>query len=175
MASRDDELTALALRASEGDEEAFEVLVARTRPALTRAAVGLVGAAGEDAVQETYIRAYVALLEGRFRAGRGVQPWLRRIVTRVAIDLLRAESRRRRREALVARLPWVRAELPRTGEVRTALERLPAGQRAAVVLKDVVGWTAKEISLALDCSEGAVEQRLVRGRAALRKELGDDE
>jgi RNA polymerase sigma-70 factor, ECF subfamily len=46
---------------------------------------------------------------------------------------------------------------------------LPPDQRAALVLKAVEGMTSPEIAEILQCSEGAVEQRLVRARAALRK------
>jgi DNA-directed RNA polymerase specialized sigma24 family protein len=41
----------------------------------------------------------------------------------------------------------------------------------AVVLTDVEGLSAAEVAHALDCSIGAVEQLLQRGRKALRKEL----
>ena len=48
------------------------------------------------------------------------------------------------------------------------LEALPHAERAALVLVSVEGLSAKEAAFALDCSEGAIEQRLVRARTALR-------
>ena len=52
------------------------------------------------------------------------------------------------------------------------LEVLPAEQRAVVVLKSVEGFSSKETAEILGCSEGAVEQRLVRARATLRARRG---
>jgi RNA polymerase sigma-70 factor (ECF subfamily) len=54
-------------------------------------------------------------------------------------------------------------------ELSDFMNELPADQRAALVLKAVEGLTSPEIAEVLQCSEGAVEQRLVRARAALRK------
>jgi RNA polymerase sigma-70 factor (ECF subfamily) len=49
------------------------------------------------------------------------------------------------------------------------LSELPAEQRLALILKSVEGLTSSEIAEVMNSSEGAVEQRLVRARAALRK------
>jgi RNA polymerase sigma-70 factor, ECF subfamily len=61
-----------------------------------------------------------------------------------------------------------------TRSLQQALDRLPTKQKVAVVLVDVEGLTGAEAAQALDCSTGAVEQLLQRGRRALRKELNDD-
>ncbi|WP_053117319.1 sigma factor-like helix-turn-helix DNA-binding protein [Gordonia sp. w5E2] len=47
-----------------------------------------------------------------------------------------------------------------------ALQRLTPMQRATVILRDVLGWTAKEVSVLLECSSGAVTS-LRRARARL--------
>ena len=54
------------------------------------------------------------------------------------------------------------------GELSAMLADLAPQDRAALVLVAVEGLTAKAAAEALGCSEGAVEQRLVRARAALR-------
>ena len=59
-------------------------------------------------------------------------------------------------------------------EIDDWLGELPAEQRAVVVLKSMEGLTSGEIAAILECSEGAVEQKLVRARAALRKKQDDD-
>jgi RNA polymerase sigma-70 factor (ECF subfamily) len=48
---------------------------------------------------------------------------------------------------------------------------LPDEQRVALVLKAVEGFTSRETAEILEISEGAVEQRLVRARAALRERI----
>ena len=55
--------------------------------------------------------------------------------------------------------------------VRRAVGRLPAGQRAAVVLFYLVGMAHREVAAALGIGVGAVKTRLHKGRAALREEL----
>jgi len=54
-------------------------------------------------------------------------------------------------------------------ELADWLEALPSEQHAAIVLKCVEGLSSAEVATTLGCSEGAVEQRLVRARAALRR------
>jgi RNA polymerase sigma-70 factor (ECF subfamily) len=56
-------------------------------------------------------------------------------------------------------------------EVAAALESLPMAYRAAVVLREVEGWSYQEIAASLGCSEGTVKSRIARGREALRKRL----
>ena len=56
-------------------------------------------------------------------------------------------------------------------KVRRAVGRLPAGQRAAVVLFYLVGMAHREVAAALGIGVGAVKTRLHKGRAALRAEL----
>ena len=63
------------------------------------------------------------------------------------------------------------AERAEGGRVRRAVGRLPAGQRAAVVLFYLVGMAHQEVAAALGIGVGAVKTRLHKGRAALREEL----
>jgi RNA polymerase sigma-70 factor (ECF subfamily) len=52
---------------------------------------------------------------------------------------------------------------------------LSPDQRAAVVLKELEGLTSAEVGLALGVSEGAIEQRLLRARAVLKRRMGNEE
>lgn len=128
---------------------------------------------GEDVVQEAYLKAHRAIVDGRFDGRSKVDTWLYRIVTNTAIDALRSGVRRQRPTDAVPEIAWDGAA---AAEARIALKELdvllaglPPDQRAALVLKSVEGLSAAEIAEITGSSEGAVEQHLVRARAALKK------
>ena len=154
----------------------FAEIVRATAPRLVRLAARLVGdaALAEDLVQEAYLRAYDAMHGGRFDGRSEVATWLYRIVTNVALDWLR----RRKRRANPAP-EESSSDGPRLMEARAALRtlgrwlaELPPDQRTALVLKELEGLSTAEIARTLGISEGAAEQLLVRGRAALRERRG---
>jgi RNA polymerase sigma-70 factor (ECF subfamily) len=153
---------------------AFRSIVDRTQHELVRLAARLLGnlADAEDVVQEAYVKAYRALARGQFDARSSVRTWLYSIVTRTAIDSLRS-GQRRRALAAMDRVPDGPAS-PDAHlallELASVLDRLPPDQRTALVLKSVEGRSSREIGEILGCSEGAVEQRLVRARAALEQQ-----
>lgn len=143
-------------------------LVAETSTDLFRLALRLTGdrADAEDVLQSTYMKAFQALQRGAFRARAELKTWLYRIVVNTAFDERRAAARRER--LLPAASAPGTAEPVDLHELRTALACLPADQRAALVLKELHGLTSREAGEVLDRSEGAVEQLLVRARAALK-------
>ena len=166
------DLRFLAARVAGGDDAAFRAIVDQTRAPLYRLAARLAGdlAEAEDALQEAYVDAYRALREGRWDGRSKVETWLYRIVTNAGIDALR-----RRREAEGAEAREARFDGEIAAEARIALRELDVmladlapQDRAALVLTAVEGLSAKAAAEALGCSEGAIEQRLVRARAALR-------
>lgn len=172
------DLEAAAARVVAGDVQAFGEIVEGTSHELVRLAARLVGSVsdGEDVVQDAYVSAYRALVAGRFDARSSVKTWLYRIVTHRAIDALRSAARR---PVAVDHLDEMAPAMGTTPEAHLALvelsewlEVLPAEQRAAVVLQSVQGFSAQETADILGCSEGAVEQRLVRARATLRARRG---
>jgi len=133
----------------------------------------------EDAVQDTMLRAWRAL--DRFEEREGVRPWLYRIATNVCIDV----SKRRARRALPMDVaPAQTGELVR-GDIRPeafwigpAPDRLvlPDGdpeeqavsrQRAVLILRDVLRWSAAEVALLLETSTTAVNSALRRARDAV--------
>jgi RNA polymerase sigma-70 factor (ECF subfamily) len=134
----------------------------------------------EDVVQEAYVKAYRSLLDGQFDRRAKVETWLYRIVVNATVD---ARRKRARRVPAVpveeeTALPIEEGESP--AEARLALTELadwlgelPPDQQLALVLKAVEGRESAEIAEILGCSEGAVEQRLVRARATLRQRRDD--
>ncbi|MBW2524621.1 MAG: RNA polymerase sigma factor [Deltaproteobacteria bacterium] len=171
----DEELKRAAARVAGGDPAAFRVIVERTSARLYRLGARMMGstADAEDVLQDAYIKAFQALAAGRFDGRSSVATWLYRIATNACLDALR---RRKVRPVAEAQPPEASFDGRVSAEARLALAELdrwlgelPPEQRVAVVLKSVEGLTSAEIAEVLQCSEGAVEQRLVRARAALRE------
>jgi len=164
-------------RVKQGDKSAFEHIVAETSVALVRLGARMLGnvSDAEDIVQETYLRAHRALVDGQFDGRSRVRTWLYRITSNLAIDALR--SRKRQRVVSDDRAVGVSDGLA-AAEARVALTELddwlsvlPAEQRAALTLSVMEGFPNAEIARILGCSEGAVEQRLVRARTTLRSSI----
>jgi RNA polymerase sigma-70 factor (ECF subfamily) len=147
-----------------------------TGDALVRYAARVLGnmADAEDVVQESYVKAHRALTSGRFDGRASLKTWLYRIVTRTAIDHKRSQRRGERLAASDTGLEvgfdgGAQAEsYVALHELEEWLATLPLEQRSALVLQSLEGFTNGEIAGILECSEGAVEQRLVRARASLR-------
>jgi RNA polymerase sigma-70 factor (ECF subfamily) len=132
----------------------------------------------EDLAQDTFVRAFVHF--ERFDPERPILPWLIAIARRLCLDLLR----RRTMKARVDTLPIV--ETPSTGpegavELREQLTRvdqaladLEVGPREAIILFHIEEMSYRDIAAALEVPLGTVMTWLHRGRARLRKALGED-
>jgi RNA polymerase sigma factor (sigma-70 family) len=153
-------------------------LAGELRPDLHRYCARLMGSVidGEDVVQDTLIRAFVALqdLEG----APTLRPWLFRIAHNRAFDLLRSQEVRMAEPIDAARDVADPAQsdpletLMRKEAVKTAASRfaeLPVLQRSVVILKDVLDESLIEIATLLDLTVDAVKGHLARGRAHLRE------
>ncbi|HEX5173558.1 MAG TPA: sigma-70 family RNA polymerase sigma factor [Gaiellaceae bacterium] len=142
----------------------------------------------EDAVQETMVRAWRSL--DRFEGRSALKSWLYRIATNVCFDALAGRERRARpmdlgpaQEPLLenlAELPevtWI-TPLPTPEELAeqrdtlrlafvAALQHLPAKQRAALILCEVLRWQASEAAELLETSVASINSALQRARATL--------
>src|SRR5690606_15631989 len=89
------DLEAAVTRVMQGDGSAFGTVVEATSQELVRMAARIVGSLSdaEDVVQEGYIKAYRAMMSGHFDRRSSTKTWLYRIVTRTAVDALRAKAR----------------------------------------------------------------------------------
>ena len=173
-----------------GDEQAFAVLVRRYQPQLLRLACSLVDnrSVAEEAVQDTWM-GVVRGIE-RFEGRSSVKTWLFRILvnrTRTA-----AGREQRAEPAASEAQPGLDGRFDRSGawalpptawadeaedrvaaedlarRARACLERVPAAQRQAVLLRDVDGLSAQEVCSTLGISDGNLRVLLHRGRARVR-------
>jgi RNA polymerase sigma-70 factor (ECF subfamily) len=146
------------------------------RPELHRYCARLMGSVieGEDVVQDTFARAFVALAELEETAP--LRAWLFRIAHNRAIDLLRsrairaAEPIEAAHEVADPESPDPMEVMMRREAVETAVSRfveLPTVQRSVVILKDVLDPSLEEIAAMLDLTVNAVKAHLARGRARL--------
>lgn len=158
-----------------GRSEAFRVIVEQTHGRLVQLGLRILGdrSEAEDVVQEAYVKAHQELVEGRFDHRASIETWLFRVVTHAAIDAARRGKRvARLSRALMDVFSAPHADLDSRVALRQLaawLHQLPKDQYAALVLKVVEGLSGAEVAAVLECSEGAVEQRLVRARASLRE------
>ncbi|HEY8793064.1 MAG TPA: sigma-70 family RNA polymerase sigma factor [Gaiellaceae bacterium] len=152
----------------------------------------------EDAVQETFIRAWRGL--ENFEGRAALRSWLYRIATNVSLDILSGRERRARpmdlgpaREPLESNLntlpevTWIEpvpdglvvaegdpAEVAVSREtIRlafvAALQHLPPRQRAVLILCEVLRWKASEVAELLETSVASVNSALQRARATLEE------
>jgi len=130
----------------------------------------------DDAAQEAFLSALDRI--ETYDRGRPFGPWLMRIATNAAIDLLRRLAVRRA-EVLPetarspGRSPEADAAVAEMRErIRVALAALPERQRMAVVLFDVEGYPHADIAELLGIPEGTARSDVFHGRRALRHALG---
>ncbi len=176
-----------------GDESAFAALVERHRRELHVHCYRMLGSfeEAEDLVQETFLRAWRN--RGSFEGGPGFRAWLYRIATNACLDAIRRSKRRLPSLHSFAEVPWLQPypdrlldELaPSEAEPHAVvvaketieltflavIQLLPPRQRATLVLRDLLGWSAGETASLLDTSVAAANSALQRARATLRERL----
>jgi RNA polymerase sigma-70 factor, ECF subfamily len=190
------EAGAVVAAARAGDETAFAELVEQYRPQLQVHCYRMVGSFedSEDLVQETFLRAWRK--RESFQGRSTFRAWLYGIATNACLDTL---ARRPRVAPLhggaqpLAEIPWLQpypdrlleglattdaqpeAEVVAKETIElafiAAIQLLPPRQRAVLISRDVLGWSAKESAALLRVSEAAVNSALQRARATLRKHL----
>jgi RNA polymerase sigma-70 factor, ECF subfamily len=168
-----------------GDSAAFGLLFQRHKDRLWAVALRTTCDPEDaaDALQEAMISAFRRAKD--FRGDSAVTTWLHRIVVNAALDRLRRRPARsvswpadpEALETLLAQdgrgepSPFVPSARPDSIDTRldvdAALRLLPAQQRAALVLVDMLGYPVAEVAAILGLSEGTVKSRCARGRARL--------
>lgn len=159
-------------------DQAFEAKLGAMRPRLHRYCARMTGSTidGEDVVQDALMKAFAA--RASFGALDNAESWLLRIAHNAALDFLR---RRARLPAMddAGELEEIAApDLPDPEIAVTSLRtfmRLPALQRSAVILKDVLGHSLDEAAQITGASPPALKSALQRGRERLRALAGEPE
>jgi RNA polymerase sigma-70 factor (ECF subfamily) len=164
----------------DGKGAAFGDALVQILPRLRRFARSLArdGADGDDLCQATIERALKSM--SQWQGGTRLDAWVYTIMRNIWIDETRARTRRGQTfvaETLGDQIGHAgdaaieaHAEL---GNVDRALARLPDEQREAVVLVLVEGFAYKEAAAIIGCPMGTLTSRLVRGREALLRALGE--
>jgi RNA polymerase sigma-70 factor, ECF subfamily len=178
-----------------GDDDAFGRLVAPLRRELHAHCYRMLASAhdADDALQETLVRAWrkLAGFEGRST----LRTWLYTVATRTCLDLVDARGRRALPMDLgpaserpvvgdvpLTELAWLgpypdapdaRAEEREAVELAfvAALQHLPGNQRAALVLFEVLGFSAAEIATTMDTSTASVNSALQRARRLVAEKV----
>lgn len=167
----------LVARAREGDPSAMDVLVQRHHGSVFRLCQSILGDPDrvDDAVQESFIRAYGALRQ--FRGASTFRTWLLSIAGNQARGALRRSKRRRetaldRAGPLASNDPDVAERavlLDEAARMRLLVERLPEKQRLAVTLRIDEGLSFREIGEIIDSSEGSARVNYHHGIRRLRE------
>ncbi len=188
----------LVLRAQNGDQRAFELLVVKYQRRIARLLSRMIRdqAEIEDVSQEAFIKAYRAL--PTFRGESAFYTWLYRIAINTAKNYLSTLGRRPMlateyededgdtvdASSLVPDFHTPETELSNKQIVSTvneAVNALPEELREAITLREMDGMSYDEIAAAMDCPIGTVRSRIFRAREAianrlrpLLKEVGKD-
>jgi len=176
-----------------GESSAAECLVTTYQDRAHRLAIRIAGNAqdAEEIVQDAFLTVIRKI--GSFRGESAFGSWLYRIVANSAYHKLRRCHDRRLEIALDDVLPvfdedarhaapvadWSAAvdDPARRADLRlamtSAIDELPAHYRAALVLRDVEGWSCAEIAGTLRINVGNVKARVHRARLFIRQRLSE--
>ncbi|MDA0179064.1 RNA polymerase subunit sigma-70 [Solirubrobacter phytolaccae] len=178
-------MTAMSL-----DESTFNAALERHRRELHVHCYRMLGSfdEAEDALQDAFLRAWKA--RAGLSGAEGLRAWLYKIATNVCLDGLRAKKRRAPTQG---EIPWLQpypdrlldevapsAEEPDAVVVAretieltymAVIQLLPPRQRAVLVLRDVLEWSAIETAEMLELTVQSANSALQRARATLKERL----
>jgi len=179
-----DYFTALVARARAGDELAFERIMLATEQRVVSIALRMLGKRDDarEATQDVYLRVFKYL--SRFRTGEDFRAWLYRITVNVCHDFARkrqataatqfddvdldlegSTSDAARRAADPEGLALHEQQL---ALIRSALQSLPPKERAALVLRDLEGFSTEEVAQTLGSRPVTVRSQVSAARAKIR-------
>jgi RNA polymerase sigma-70 factor (ECF subfamily) len=162
----DEQVTAWALAAGRGDQQAAAAFVRATQQATWRFLRHLLGGSDtDDLVQETYLRALRGL--PRFAGRSSARTWLLSIARRVAADQLRAARTRPRTSPLDEWQPAANGRFEDEVVLDQLLRQLAPDRREAFVATQVLGLSYAEAAQVCGCPVGTIRSRVARAREDL--------
>lgn len=172
--------------ARSGDRLAFDQLVGPYRRELLAHCYRMLGSIhdADDALQDTLLRAWQGI--GGFAGRSSLRTWLFRIATNASIALAQRKGRAQtpmdphwlepypHQEDETS--PAVAAERRESLEIAfvAAVQHLPPKERAVLLLREVLGFSARETAEVLDITVAAVTSRLQRARVRIRARLPEE-
>ena len=173
----------LLRRACKGDVQAFEELMQSHESRIYAIALRMMGNRedAQDCAQEAMVRIYRAM--GSFKGQSALATWIYRITMNTCLDELRRRKARKvtSLDSLVDNgwSPTDTGDTPEEHGLRVekqnalnqAIQSLPDDMRAAIILRDVKGYSYDEIASILDANVGTIKSRISRGREKLREIL----
>ncbi len=167
----------LVTRSQTGDPAAFEALVRTHQRMIHSLTFRMTGslADAEDLAQEAFLRAYAQI--GTFRGSAKFSTWLYRIAMNTCLNWKQSEARRFQlhsraaEEFSAAHVGDEMSSGTQSSEGQAALLKLPAKQRAAIVLTIYDGLNHAEAAQVLNCSETTVSWRVFAAKRKLKKLL----
>jgi RNA polymerase sigma-70 factor (ECF subfamily) len=170
--------TEIIKRCQNGDTDAFRELVVQYEQKVIWAAYQMLGNYEEamDVCQEAFIRAYRAL--PRFNLTSNFYTWLYRIVVNLCIDCLRKHKNYNKPISfeeigeIGSKLPPADQSLEQKElgeEVNKILQDMPEQYRIILILRDIEGFSCKEIEKILECNHNTVRWRLFRARQIFKE------
>jgi RNA polymerase sigma-70 factor (ECF subfamily) len=168
------------VRALHGDTAAFGEIVIRHERRVLTLAYRLLGTMedAQDAAQEVFLRTFKYL--HRFDTQRPLEPWIAR--TTVNVCRVLGRKRQQQRIAFVQENLADRADPARTPHaelnaaeqqqmLHRALATLGEKERAAILLRDIEGFSTAEVAEILESSEATVRSQISVGRLKMRKAI----
>jgi RNA polymerase sigma-70 factor (ECF subfamily) len=172
-----DEDKTWVLQSRNGDPAAFEALIRTHQRMIHSLTFRMTGSMedAEDLAQEAFIRAYRQL--DSYQGTAKFSSWLYRIAVNACLNWRQREMRRDQIHTQWAESNTISESEPVTdgssGEVQSALMKLPAKQRAAIVLTVYDGHNHAEAAKILGCSETTVSWRVFAARRKLKRLLSN--